>query len=58
MTATFNSVNTYYLGNEFLLLKQAINRITLIVSDDMTNTTSGINTSLKFIIGLKIEDAE
>jgi len=58
MTATFNSNNSYYLGNEFLLLKQAINRITLIVTDDITNTTSGINTALKFIIGLKIEDAE
>jgi len=58
MTATFNSVNNYYLGNELLLLKQAINRITIITSDDLTNITSGINTGLKFIIGLKIEDAE
>jgi hypothetical protein len=57
MTASFNSSNNYYIGNELLLLKQAINRITLLVSDDMTNTTSGINTALKFIIGLKIEDA-
>ena len=58
MTATFNSVNSYYLGNELLLLKQAINRITIITSDDLTDITSGINTGLKFIIGLKIEDAE
>ena len=58
MTATFNSVNNYYLGNELLLLKQAINRITIITSDDLTNITSGINTGLKFIIGLKIEDSE
>ena len=58
MTATFNSNNNFYTGNELLLLKQAVNRITLIVSDDLTNTTSGINTALKFIIGLKIEDAQ
>jgi hypothetical protein len=58
MTATFNSVNNFYIGNEPLLLKQAINRITIITSDDLTNITSGINTGLKFIIGLKIEDAE
>ena len=53
MTATFNNNNNYYLGNELILLKQAINRITIITSDDLTNTTSGINTGLKFIIGLK-----
>jgi hypothetical protein len=58
MTATFNNNNNYYLGNELILLKQAINRITIITSDDLTNITSGINTGLKFIIGLKIEDAE
>jgi hypothetical protein len=58
MTASFNTANNYYLGNELILLKQAINRITIITSDDLTNITSGINTGLKFIIGLKIEDAE
>lgn len=58
MTATFNSNNNFYIGNKLLLLKQVVNRITLIVSDDLTNTTSGINTALKFIIGLKIEDAQ
>jgi hypothetical protein len=46
------------MGNEFLLLKQAINWITLIVSDDMNNTTSGINTAFKLIVSLNIEDAE
>jgi hypothetical protein len=58
MTTTFNSVNNVNLGNELLLLKQAINRITIIATDDLTNTTAGINTALKFIIGLKIEDAQ
>lgn len=58
LTCTFNSVNNVNLGNELLLLKQALNRITIIVSDDLTNNNAGINTALKFIIGLKIEDAE
>ena len=58
MTATFNSVNNVNLGNELLLLKQALNRVTIIATDDLTNTSAGINTALKFIIGLKIEDAQ
>ena len=58
MTTTFNSANNVNLGNELLLLKQALNRVTIIATDDLTNTSAGINTALKFIIGLKIEDAQ
>ena len=38
------------------LLPQMINNITLIASDDITNTYGGIDTAVKFIIGITIDE--
>lgn len=54
---TFGTANCYYQPwGELVLNNQTINTITIRVSDDLTNINSGVNTALKFIIGLVIED--
>lgn len=49
--------NVYFTGGGTLdLIPQAINTITIITTDSLTDITSGIDNTLKFVIGITIED--
>lgn len=56
-----NGENNYYTGGAngggyLELTTQAINTITILTTDSLTNINSGISNGLKFIIGIVIED--
>lgn len=54
-TAINQPTNTNFSG--ITLKPQALNNITISVDDDITNKT-GINNTIKFIIGIKIEEID
>ena len=51
-----NNVPNFNLGSELTLNKQSINFINLVVSDSMSDISSGIIDTLNFIIVLEIEE--
>lgn len=56
LSTTFNNTRNLYEENDIPLIRQTINQIKLIVSDDVTNPYAGIPDTLKFCISLKIEE--
>ena len=51
--------NVYYTGgNSLELIPQAINTITILATDSLTNINSGVDDTLKFMIGITIDDFE
>ena len=49
--------NVYYTGMGSLeLIPQAINTITILITDSLTNINSGVDDTLKFMIGITIDD--
>jgi hypothetical protein len=51
-----NNVPNFNLGSELTLNKQSINFINLVVSDSLSDMSSGITNALNFIIVLEIEE--
>jgi hypothetical protein len=51
-----NNVPNFNLGSELTLNKQSINFINLVVSDSISDMSSGITNALNFIIVLEIEE--
>ena len=51
--------NVYYTGgNSLELIPQAINTITILATDSLTKINSGVDDTLKFMIGITIDDFE
>jgi len=58
IATTFNNTRNLYEENDIPLLRQTINTIRLIVSDDLNNPNAGIDNNMNFCISLKIEQDE
>ena len=49
--------NVYYTGMGSLeLIPQAINTLTILITDSLTNINSGVDDTYKFMIGITIDD--
>jgi hypothetical protein len=58
IATTFNNTRNLYEENDIPLLRQTINTIKLIVSDDLNDPNAGIPNTMNFCISLKIEQDE
>ena len=56
LATTFNNTRNLYEENDIPLIRQTINTIRLIISDNLTNINAGIANTLNFCISLKIEE--
>lgn len=56
LATTFDSSRNLYEENDIPLIKQTINTIRLIISDDLLNINAGIPDTIKFCMSLKIEE--
>ena len=56
IATTFNNTRNLYEENDIPLVRQTINSIKLVVSDDLSNPFAGITDTLIFCIALKIEE--
>lgn len=56
IATTFNNTRNLYEENDIPLIRQTINTIRLIISDDLTNANAGIVNTINFCISLKIEE--
>ena len=52
-----SQTNVYYTGMGSLeLISQAINTLTILITDSLTNINSGVDDTYKFMIGITIDD--
>ncbi len=58
IATTFNNTRNLYEENDIPLVRQTINSIRLVVSDDLSNPFAGIADTMNFCISLKIEQDE
>ena len=56
IATTFNNTRNLYEENDIPLIRQTINGIRLVITDDLTNVNAGIVDTLNFCISLKIEE--
>ncbi len=56
IATTFNNTRNLYEENDIPLVRQTINSIRLVVSDDLSNPFAGIADTINFCIALKIEE--
>ena len=56
IATTFNNTRNLYEENDIPLIRQTINTIRLIITDDLTNINAGVADTLNFCISLKIEE--
>jgi hypothetical protein len=56
IATTFNNTRNLYEENDIPLIKQTINTIRLVITDDLTNVNAGIADNINFCISLKIEE--
>lgn len=56
LSTTFNNTRNLYEENDIPLIKQTINTIKLLISDNLLNPNAGINSNVNFCISLKIEE--
>jgi hypothetical protein len=56
IATTFNNTRNLYEENDIPLIKQTINTIRLVITDDLTNVNAGIVDTINFCISLKIEE--
>jgi hypothetical protein len=56
IATTFNNTRNLYEENDIPLVRQTINSIRLVVSDDLSNPFAGIDNTINFCISLKIEE--
>lgn len=56
LATTFNNTRNLYEENDIPLIRQTINTIRLIISDNLTDINAGVADTLNFCISLKIEE--
>lgn len=56
IATTFNNTRNLYEENDIPLIRQTINGIRLVITDDLTNVNAGIVDTINFCISLKIEE--